>query len=58
MSEEYPPAYYELEDGSRVILPSMPILRAGLPIPGPVQRPDGKVVFVKWIEENDRTNAR
>jgi hypothetical protein len=38
-------------DGTKVYLPALPIERADLPIPGPVQKPDGTIVIVE--EENE-----
>ena len=44
------PVQYRLADGTVVIIPREPIERAGLPIPGPVTRPDGSVI---WVENFD-----
>jgi hypothetical protein len=49
--DQYPSCFYELADGTRVVLPSMPIIRAGLTIPGFVERPDKHVVYVKWVKD-------
>ena len=45
------PVQYRLADGTIVIIPREPIERAGLPIPGPVTRPDGSVI---WVEDFDQ----
>lgn len=42
---------YYLRDGTFVEIPRLPIDRAGLPIPGPVTRPDGLVVDVVEVPD-------
>ena len=46
-----PMCFYRLEDGSRVLIPRGPIDGAGIPIPGPVTRPDGKVLQVELLPD-------
>ena len=39
-------AYWLLDDGTRVYIPREPIDRAGITLPGLVERPDGRAVWV------------
>jgi hypothetical protein len=48
---------YALPDGTRIVIPRLPIDRAGLPVPGPVTRPDGRVVWVEDVGEERKKVA-
>lgn len=43
---------YRLADGTIVEVPSAPILKAGILLPGWVVKPDGKRVYVFQLDEN------
>jgi len=40
-------------NGNKAIIPRLPIDRAGMPVPGYVTRPDGSIIWVEAMGEQE-----
>lgn len=48
-----PRLYYVNQDGQRIYVPRLPIERTNQPIPGPITRWDGTVLYIQEEEINE-----